>query len=86
MPRPALPSLILLLLGGCSTPAPDGDQDLAELARAEAARARFRELQERQKPVPAPAFVPVRLLRGLHTEDGVTRSSSETVILVPRTP
>lgn len=86
MPRLALPSLILLLLGGCANPVPDGAPDLTELARAEAARARFRELQERQKPVPAPAFVPVRLLRGPHTEDGVTRSGSETVILVPRTP
>jgi hypothetical protein len=85
MPRLALPSLILLILSGCSTPAPTGDHDLAELARAEAARARFRELQERQKPIPAPVFVPVRLTRGPHTEDGVSRTGSEAVILVPRT-
>jgi hypothetical protein len=59
---------------------------LAELARAEAARARYRALQEQQKPKPLPEFVPVRLQRGPHTEGGVTRTSAETVILVPRTP
>lgn len=86
MPRLALPSLITLLLAGCSSPVPTGSDDLAELARAEAARARLRELQERQKPSPLPALVPVRLTRGPHTEDGITRTGSETVILVPRTP
>lgn len=86
MPRLALPSLITLLLAGCSSPLPTGSDDLAELARAEAARARLRELQERQKSSPLPAFIPARLTRGPHTEDGVTRTGSETVILVPRTP
>lgn len=86
MSRLALPSLITLLLAGCSSPAPSASDDLAELARAEAARARLRELQERQKPSAPPVFVPVRLTRGPHTEDGITRTGSETVILVPRTP
>lgn len=86
MPRLALPSLLILLASGCSAPAPSAGHDLAELARAEAARARYREMQERQKLSPMPSFVPVQLTRGPHTEDGVARAGSETVILVPRTP
>ncbi len=86
MPRVTLPSLLALLLTGCAGPVPTASHDMVELARAEAARARYRTLQEQQKPKPLPEFVPVRLQRGPHTEDGVTRTSAETVILVPHTP
>ncbi len=86
MPRVTLPSLLALLFTGCAGPVPPASHDMAELARAETARARYRALQEQQTPKPLPEFVPVRLQRGPHTEDGVTRTNAETVILVPRTP
>jgi hypothetical protein len=80
------PSLLALLIAGCSTPVPPGGPDDAALARAEAARARYRALQDEQKPKPSPQFVPVRLERGPYTENGVARTGSVTVIFVPRTP
>lgn len=86
MPRLAPPSLLLLLLTGCVAPVPPGSPDDAERLRAEAARARFRSLQEQHKPTPLPDFVPVRLHRGPHSESGIKRTGSETLILVPRLP
>ena len=86
MPRLVLLSVVALILTGCSAPPRAESVDLAELARAEAARTRLHELQERQKPVPPPVFVPIRLKRGPHAEDGVSRTDSETVIIVPRLP
>ncbi len=86
MKRIAPPSLLLLLVAGCTMPVIRTGPDEAALARAEAIRARYRALQDEQKPKTAPEFVPVRLRRGPHTEDGIARTGSESVILVPFTP
>jgi hypothetical protein len=86
MKRVTPPSLLLLLVAGCTMPVTRTGPDEAALARAEAARARYRVLQDAQKPKSAPEFVPVRLRRGPHTEDGIARTGAETVILVPFTP
>lgn len=86
MPKIMLPSLLVFLTAGCTSPVPPAAQDDAALFRAVAARARYRALQEEQKPQPAPEFVPVRLERGAFTEDGVTRMGSSVEIRIPRTP
>lgn len=86
MPRIMLPSLLIFLTAGCTGPVAPTAGDEAALARAEAARARYRALQDEQKPKPAPEFVPVRLERGAYTEDGVARTGSTIEILIPRLP
>ena len=86
MSRIMLPSLLIFLTAGCTGPVTPTARDDAALARAEAARARYQSLQEGQKPKPAPEFVPVRLERGPHTEDGVARTGSTVEILIPRVP
>lgn len=86
MKRVTPPSLLILLLAGCTMPVTRTGPDEAALARAEAARARYRALQDEQKPKTAPELVPVRLPRGSHIEDGIARTGAETVILVPVTP
>jgi hypothetical protein len=86
MPRIMLPSLLVFLTAGCNNPVPPVERNDTALVRAEVARARYREIQEAQKPQPAPAFVSVRLERGAFTEDGVTRTGSSIEIRIPRTP
>ncbi|MDI1335787.1 MAG: hypothetical protein PSU94_06335 [Lacunisphaera sp.] len=81
-----LPSLLLILTAGCTSPVPPAKADADALVRAEAARARYRILQDDQKPKPAAEFVPVRLERGPFTENGISRTGSETLIFVPRLP
>ncbi len=79
-------SLLCLLLAGCVSPAPLAPAPDAERLRAEAARARFRALQDAQQPQPLPDFVTLRVERGPHTEDGVIRTGAETILRLPRTP
>jgi hypothetical protein len=81
-----LPSLLIFLTVGCTGPVALTARDDAALARAEAARARYRALQDEQKPKPAPEFVPVRLERGAYFEDGVNHTGSTIVIRIPRIP
>ena len=80
------PSLLCLLLAGCVSPTPLAPASDATQLRAEAARARFRALQEAQQPQPLPDFGTLRLERGPHTEDGVIRTGAETTLRLPRTP
>jgi hypothetical protein len=79
-------SLLVLLVAGCTMPVTRTGPDEAALARAEAARARYRALQDAQKPRSASEFVPVHLRRGPHIEGGIARTGAETVILVPVSP
>lgn len=86
MSRIMLPSLLIFLFAGCTSPVAPTARDDAALARAEAARARYRALQDEQRPKSEPEFVPVRLERGPHTEDGVAHTGSTIEIRIPRLP
>ena len=86
MSKITLPSLLLILTAGCTSPVPPPEADAVALLQAEAARAHYRILQDEQKPKPKPEFVPVRLERGPFTENGISRTGSGTLILVPRLP
>lgn len=79
--RYLLPSL--LILTGCVSPAKFSP---ITVAAAEEAKARYRAIQEAQKPPPPADFEILPLMRPERTEDGITRAPSTDYVRIPRIP
>jgi len=77
--------ILLLALTGCVTRQPLPPDDL-EQARREAVQARFRALQEKQKPAPLPDFEYLPIPRPEHAEDGIIHAPFTDYVRIPRTP
>jgi hypothetical protein len=75
-------SSICLLVAGCATPPPIAKGDEA----ARAAQARYRALQEAQRPRPVSGdYELISVTRPESSEDGIIRKSYSDTLRIPRT-